>query len=115
VRVEVDDRLFTVRIIDRPTSAGAAPALQRAPRPGRTTSANGRAAAGNDVVAPMHGVVVEIAVARGDAVSEGQVVAVIEAMKMMNEIRAHRAGTVESVLVKQGVTVEPQTPLLRLT
>ena len=115
VRVEVDDRLFTVRIIDRPTSAGAAPALQRAPRPGRTTSANGRAAAGNDVVAPMHGVVVEIAVARGDAVSEGQVVAVIEAMKMMNEIRAHRAGTVESVLVEQGVTVEPQTPLLRLT
>jgi biotin carboxyl carrier protein len=62
----------------------------------------------------MHGVVVEVGVAAGDEVTEGQVVAVIEAMKMMNEIRAHRAGTVEAVLVERGATVEPRTALLRL-
>jgi biotin carboxyl carrier protein len=44
-----------------------------------------------------------------------QVVAVIEAMKMMNEIQAHRSGTVEAVLAAVGATVEPQTPLLRLS
>ena len=45
----------------------------------------------------MHGLIVEVRVAAGDRVEEGQVVAVIEAMKMMNEIRAHRTGTVTGV------------------
>ena len=54
----------------------------------------------------MHGLIAEIKVARGDTVSDGQVVAVIEAMKMMNEVVAHRAGTVKSVDAKSGETVE---------
>jgi acetyl-CoA carboxylase biotin carboxylase subunit len=73
------------------------------------------AAAGNDVVAPMHGVVVEISVAQGATVAEGDVVAVIEAMKMMNEIRAHKAGTVGAVHVQPGATVEARTPLVTLS
>ena len=77
-------------------------------------SRNGRVASGNDVVAPMHGVVVEVAVAPGDDVREGQVVAVIEAMKMMNEIRAHRAGSVAAVVAAVGSTVEANAPLLTL-
>ncbi len=67
-----------------------------------------------DVVSPMHGIIVEIGVTPGEAVSEGQVVAVIEAMKMMNEIRAHRSGTVGDVFVGAGVSVERATPLLRI-
>ena len=62
----------------------------------------------------MHGVVVEITAAQGTSVAEGDVVAVIEAMKMMNEIRAHKAGTVETVHVVPGATVEARTPLITL-
>jgi len=116
VRVEVNDRLFTVRLLDRPRAHGA---QQRPapPRPVRTASRNGSAAAhggGNAVLAPMHGVVVEVGVEPGATVREGDVVAVIEAMKMMNEIRAHRAGTVGSVMVERGTTVEAQSPLLTI-
>jgi biotin carboxyl carrier protein len=54
----------------------------------------------------MHGLIAEIKVAPGDQVTDGQVVAVVEAMKMMNEVVAQRAGTILSVDVKSGDTVE---------
>jgi acetyl-CoA/propionyl-CoA carboxylase biotin carboxyl carrier protein len=117
VRVEVNDRLFRVRLLDRPSAVSAAsrPAAggPRKPAPAKAR-ANGRAASGNDVIAPMHGVVVEMTVGEGDAVAEGQVVAIIEAMKMMNEIRAHRAGTVANVHFAKGATVEANAPLITL-
>jgi acetyl-CoA/propionyl-CoA carboxylase biotin carboxyl carrier protein len=115
VRVEVNDKLYTVRLLDRPASrapAAGGPARKVAPKAQRAN--NGRVADGNDVVTPMHGVVVEVAVAAGDAVVAGQVVAVIEAMKMMNEIRAHRAGTVAAVHAAKGTTLETGAPLLTL-
>jgi biotin carboxyl carrier protein len=62
----------------------------------------------------MHGVVIEVKVETGDAVTEGQVLAVVEAMKMMNEIRAHRAGTVEAIHAAAGATVEAGTPLITI-
>jgi acetyl-CoA/propionyl-CoA carboxylase, biotin carboxylase, biotin carboxyl carrier protein len=74
----------------------------------------GSSGAGNDVISPMHGLIVEMRVGSGDAVSEGQVVAVIEAMKMMNEIRAHRSGTVTAVHAGAGSPVESGTALLTL-
>jgi acetyl-CoA/propionyl-CoA carboxylase biotin carboxyl carrier protein len=116
IRVEVNDRLFRVRFVDLPAArgaAGAAPGTRPAPKKGGATRASS-AGAGNDVVAPMHGVVVEISIAPGAAVTEGQVVAVIEAMKMMNEIRAHKSGTVAAVHVAAGETVEARTPLVTL-
>ncbi|MBV8222291.1 MAG: acetyl-CoA carboxylase biotin carboxyl carrier protein subunit, partial [Candidatus Eremiobacteraeota bacterium] len=48
----------------------------------------------------------------GDDVSDGQVVAVIEAMKMMNEVVAHRAGKVAAIAAKAGETIETGAPLL---
>jgi biotin carboxyl carrier protein len=69
---------------------------------------------GNDVVSPMHGVVVEMKVAPGDAIADGQVVAIVEAMKMMNEIRAHKAGTAAAVHAKAGDTVESLAPLVTI-
>ncbi len=114
VRVEVNDKLFVVRVLDRPPSSGSTPrsAGRTAAPKAAVRGKNGRTPSGNDVVAPMHGVVVEIGVAPGEAVSEGQVVAVIEAMKMMNEIRAHRAGTVAIVHAAAGATVEAMAPLV---
>jgi len=114
VRVEVNDRMYRVRLLDRP-SAGAAHngANGRRVAP-RTAKRSAAAASGNDVVSPMHGVVVEVRAARGDRVSEGQVLAVVEAMKMMNEIRAHRAGSVETVHAAAGATVEAGSPLVTI-
>jgi acetyl-CoA/propionyl-CoA carboxylase, biotin carboxylase, biotin carboxyl carrier protein len=118
IRVEVNDRLFRVRFVDLPAPSGnigsAATTLRATtPKKGGTTRKS-TAGAGNDVVAPMHGVVVELPVAQGANVNEGDVVAVIEAMKMMNEIRAHKSGTIQTVHVAPGVTVEARTPLLTL-
>ena len=54
-------------------------------------------------------------VREGDAVEVGQTIGIIEAMKIMNEIAADRAGTVESLLVQNGQPVEYGSPLLRLS
>ncbi|MBV9271993.1 MAG: acetyl-CoA carboxylase biotin carboxylase subunit, partial [Candidatus Eremiobacteraeota bacterium] len=76
VRIEVNDKLFRVRVIDRPAVRGGAKTAARpAPRTMQKKQAAGPA--GNDVTSPMHGVVVEVGVSKGDTVSEGQVVAVI--------------------------------------
>ncbi len=74
----------------------------------------GSSAGGSTVRSPMHGLIVELRVAGGDRVTEGQVVAIIEAMKMMNEIRAHRSGRVSAVLVGAGSSVESGWPLVTI-
>ena len=114
-RVEVNDKLFRVRLIDAPVStpAVAANTTVRAPRGERKKGRAGHSH-GNDVVSPMHGVIVELNVAAGDLVEQNQVVAVIEAMKMMNEIRAHKSGTVATVHEPVGVTVEANAPLITI-
>ncbi|MGA9019220.1 MAG: acetyl-CoA carboxylase biotin carboxyl carrier protein subunit, partial [Candidatus Cybelea sp.] len=84
-----------------------------APRLGATRK-RANSSNADDVRSPMHGLVIELAVAKGDAVTEGQVVAVIEAMKMMNEIRAHRAGVVSAVHAGAGSSVESGSPLLTI-
>jgi acetyl-CoA/propionyl-CoA carboxylase biotin carboxyl carrier protein len=118
ISVEVNGRLFRVRFVDLPLprgvpapAAGIAKVAAKKGRPARASAA----ASGNDVVSPMHGVVVEIPVAAGAHVAEGDVVAVIEAMKMMNEIRAHRSGSIAAVHVAPGATVEARTPLVTLS
>jgi acetyl-CoA/propionyl-CoA carboxylase biotin carboxyl carrier protein len=114
VRVEVNDKLYRVRLVDEPgRSANARPPRAEAPRLNAVQKTRA-AAVGNDVVSPMHGVVVTIGASEGDAVTEGQVVAVIEAMKMMNEVRAHRAGIVARVRAVAGATVEAGSPLLAI-
>jgi biotin carboxyl carrier protein len=66
------------------------------------------------VTSPMPGKVVKLLVKAGDAVTAGQGVAVVEAMKMENEIRAPRAGTVLGVHVKEGQAVEGQEGLVTI-
>jgi acetyl-CoA/propionyl-CoA carboxylase biotin carboxyl carrier protein len=115
VRVEVDDRLYRVRLLDLPLASapagGAQPARRSAQRRTRAASA---AATGNDVVSPMHGIVVELRASQGDSVKQGDVVAIVEAMKMMNEIRAHKSGLVAATHAPAGTTVETGSPLLTI-
>ncbi len=80
----------------------------------RTMRKRANSSDGNDVHSPMHGLVVELTVGKGDAVSEGQVVAIIEAMKMMNEVRAHKSGVVGAVHVAPGATLESGSAIMTL-
>jgi acetyl-CoA/propionyl-CoA carboxylase, biotin carboxylase, biotin carboxyl carrier protein len=114
IRVEVNDKLYRVRLVDLPNGAGTVqPKRATAPRLGSARKQSGTAH-GNDVVSPMHGVVVELNVEEGDDVAEQQVVAVVEAMKMMNEIRAHKTGRIAKVHVQPGATVEANAPLVTI-
>ncbi|MFN2527111.1 MAG: acetyl-CoA carboxylase biotin carboxylase subunit [Candidatus Baltobacteraceae bacterium] len=112
IRVEVNDKLFRVRILDLPAGTVSSGARSAAPR--RTSTRKSALATGNDVRSPMHGVVVELNLKEGDAIASGQVVAIIEAMKMMNEVRAHKDGTVAMVHAAPGQTIEAQSPLVTL-
>jgi len=105
--VEVNEKLFRVRVFGLP--GGTAGPSRRAPT---FRTSKGVAFGGPSIPAPMHGIVAEIKVQPGDNVSDGQVVAVIEAMKMMNEVVAHRAGTVSTVDVRAGETVESGMALI---
>ncbi|MDW7739465.1 MAG: biotin/lipoyl-containing protein [Bacillota bacterium] len=74
-------------------------------------------AAGNglEVKAPMPGSVLDVPVQVGDKVSEGDILLILEAMKMENELTAPQNGTVSAVLVKKGDTVNSGDPLIMLS
>lgn len=72
--------------------------------PDRTT-APGQTSGMGDIIAPLPGAILKVLVAVGDQVTEGQTVAVMEAMKMENEIEAPVSGTVSKIAVKEGDTI----------
>ncbi len=84
--------------------------------PVEATQLGGRRAAEGPsrLEAPIPGKVVAVRVAAGDAVTAGQALVVLEAMKMENELAAQRDGTVTEVFVEEGVTVEAGSPLLEI-
>ena len=78
------------------------------------TTASVKAASANAVVAPLSGAVARILVAEGDEITEGQVLLVLEAMKMEYRLTAPRAGTVAEVGCSEGELVDLGTTLVRL-
>ncbi|HXV95248.1 MAG TPA: acetyl-CoA carboxylase biotin carboxylase subunit [Gaiellaceae bacterium] len=101
VGVELDGRRFEVTLL-RPEPPHAELARRRRERTGHGVH---HAAAREAVVSPMQGTVLAVEVAEGDEVHEGQVLCVVEAMKMENEITAHRPGRVTALSVAAGEPV----------
>ncbi|WP_113717193.1 acetyl/propionyl/methylcrotonyl-CoA carboxylase subunit alpha [Arthrobacter dokdonensis] len=85
-------------------SAGGA-AAKKAKKSGRNRNAGPAAANGNALTSPMQGTIVKVAVADGDVVAEGDLIVVLEAMKMEQPLTAHRAGTVTGLGAAAGDTV----------
>lgn len=86
----------------------AAPAAAPAPKAAPAAAAPAAAAAGdNTVTAPMPGKIVKLVASVGQAVNAGDVLLILEAMKMQNEITAPAAGTVKSFAVNAGDSVKP--------
>jgi pyruvate carboxylase subunit B len=106
--VEVDGEPYKVRILGDGVMPAAAPAARAAapaaPKPG-----------GNGAIqAPMQGMVVKVKVSPGDKVRLGDVVVILEAMKMQNDIVATVAGTVREVFAREGAIVSPNEVLMTI-
>ena len=86
-----------------------------APRPAAAPAAAPAGdVSGNNVVAPMPGLIMKVLVKVGDTVTAGQKVMTMEAMKMENDINSGTAGTVKAVLVKEGDNVKEHQPLVTI-
>ena len=108
--VTVNGADYQVELENAPAAAPAAPAA--APAPAVQAQASAAPAAkpaaagpGKKVTSPLPGVIIEVSVKEGQAVKAGQKVAVIEAMKMENEIAAESDGTVTAIHVAKGDSV----------
>jgi acetyl-CoA/propionyl-CoA/long-chain acyl-CoA carboxylase, biotin carboxylase, biotin carboxyl carrier protein len=106
VVVEVDGRRLEVSLpktlfSGTPAAPGPRPAARRSGGGGSAVSAGGAAA----LTAPMQGTIVKVAVSDGDEVQEGDVIVVVEAMKMEQPLPAHKSGTIAGLAVEVGATV----------
>ena len=83
-----------------------------APAEGEPAAEKAPVNANNAVKAPLPGVVIEIKVAVGDEVKQGDTVVILEAMKMANNLEANKSGKVTAICVKAGESVMEDTPLV---
>jgi acetyl-CoA/propionyl-CoA carboxylase, biotin carboxylase, biotin carboxyl carrier protein len=110
-KVEVGGKLFDVKVIGdaaaapAATNPGPAAGLKRPPRRQRAGGGAATSAASEDLTSPLQGTVLRVAVEQGAEVSEGDLICVIEAMKMENEITAHRSGRIAELPISDGASV----------
>ncbi|MCI7741869.1 MAG: biotin/lipoyl-binding protein [Clostridiales bacterium] len=113
-KVTLNNRVYEVEVeqgqamlIDEyELSAPAAPAAPVAAAPAAAAAAPVSVAAGEPVKSPMPGNILRIEVSQGQPVKEGDVLMVLEAMKMENEIVATKSGTIAQIAVSKGAVVE---------
>jgi acetyl-CoA/propionyl-CoA carboxylase biotin carboxyl carrier protein len=116
--VEVSGRRFDVRVVGPPLSAGAdatrngaGPAASRKP-PRRGERKASTSSGGPDTLpSPLQGHMWTVLVKQGDTVEEGQLLCIIEAMKMENEITAHKSGTIVELPIVEGAPIQAGAPI----
>ncbi len=119
--VEVSGRRFDVKVIGPPpaggmvvASNGAGPAAgAKKPKRGERTSGGGGGA--DELLSPLQGNMWKVLVKQGDTVEEGQLLCIIEAMKMENEITAHKAGTIAALPIVEGEPIQSGAPIATIT
>jgi acetyl-CoA/propionyl-CoA carboxylase biotin carboxyl carrier protein len=119
--VEVSGRRFDVRVVGPPFAGGgggaSAPASANGTGAGRAAPRRGErkssgAAGGPDVLpSPLQGNMWKVLVKAGETVEEGQLLCIIEAMKMENEITAHKAGTIVDLPISEGAPIQAGAPI----
>jgi acetyl-CoA/propionyl-CoA carboxylase biotin carboxyl carrier protein len=116
VVVEVQGKRLSVSVPKRLLVGEIGSAAGHAPKRKRSaTQSSHTGAKGNSLLAPMQATVVKLAVREGDNVQEGDLVVVLEAMKMEQPLTAHRAGTISSIGVAVGATISAGTKILEIT
>jgi len=110
VVAEVDGRRYGVRLRIPASQVGSGgapvPAKRRTSRGGHSTASGKPGQPTEAVATPMQGTVLRVLVIEGQEVAEGDVICIVEAMKMENEVVAHRAGVVRSLNVSEGQSVD---------
>jgi acetyl-CoA/propionyl-CoA carboxylase biotin carboxyl carrier protein len=114
VVVEVGGKRLEVSL---PGGWGMSRSSSAAPKPAPRRGGGQRAAAagGDTLASPMQGTIVKIAVADGDTVAEGDLVVVLEAMKMEQPLNAHKAGVVEGLTAAVGDVLAAGAAICRIT
>jgi pyruvate carboxylase subunit B len=110
--VEVEGEVFKVRVTGAGLTAAPGPASGGEGQPQGASAPPTRATRDGAILAPMQGLIVKVPVQEGDEVKLGDVVAVLEAMKMQNDIVATKPGKVTEIYVKEGEVVKPNQPLV---
>jgi acetyl-CoA/propionyl-CoA carboxylase, biotin carboxylase, biotin carboxyl carrier protein len=105
-----------VKVIGPPFAGGGAALNGAAPVAGRTAPKRGerKSSAGggaDELVSPLQGNMWKVLVEQGQTVEEGQLICIIEAMKMENEITAHKAGVIETLSIKEGEPIQSGAPI----
>jgi acetyl-CoA/propionyl-CoA carboxylase biotin carboxyl carrier protein len=124
--VEVSGKRFDVRVLGPPLPGGLAGASNGASGVGAPRAAGARApkrsqrkssaAGGPDTLpSPLQGNMWKVLVKQGDTVEEGQLLCIIEAMKMENEITAHKAGTISELPIVEGAAIQAGAPIATIT
>jgi acetyl-CoA/propionyl-CoA carboxylase, biotin carboxylase, biotin carboxyl carrier protein len=120
VVIEVGGRRLEVSLPgDLAIGNGGAPAgggnvVRKKPKPRKRGAHAGAAASGDAVTAPMQGTVVKVAVEEGQEVAAGDLVVVLEAMKMENPVTAHKDGTITGLAVEVGAAITQGTVLAEI-
>jgi acetyl-CoA/propionyl-CoA carboxylase, biotin carboxylase, biotin carboxyl carrier protein len=123
--VEVSGKRFDVRVIGPPaaglasapagTMNGSSSAASRPQRSKRAASSAGGVGGADTLASPLQGNMWKVLVSKGDTVQEGQLLCIIEAMKMENEITAHKAGVIVDLPISEGAPIAAGAPIATIS